>query len=168
MIPIALYLAILIELAFVSWIDIKTKKISNYWSIFNILIYILLLFIYPNFYFFRWDTFLFSTVFLVIGFGLFLLNIMGGGDSKFLFSFFLIVPLALHEKFFSYILISTVITGVIFFFMNLITNFKKLVESLRQRNYQEVKTCFGSKFAFAPVILLAWLSLGWYLRNNFI
>lgn len=165
MIPWPVYFAILCELIIVSWRDIKIQKISNWWSIANILIYFILIFVMPDFYFFKWQSFLYSGVFLVIGFGLFLLNIMGGGDSKYLFSFFLIVPLQFQERTFFFLLVSTLVTGSIFFLMNLITNFRNLVGYLKKNDYKGVKSCFGSKFAFAPVILLAWICLGIAIRN---
>lgn len=167
MIPLPIYLGILLELVFVSWKDIKTKKISNYWSIANILIFVILTFVLPEYYFWSWQTFLYSGVFLLIGFALFLLNIMGGGDSKFLFSFFLLIPMNLQEQSFFYLLVSTVVTGLMFFMMNFITHFKDLIRYLKIGDYKGVKSCFGSKFAFAPVILLAWLCVGWFLRKNF-
>lgn len=167
MIPLIIYLLVLIELIFVSWKDITTKKISNLWSILNIVVFIILTFALPEYYFWSWGTFLYSAVFLIIGFALFLLNIMGGGDSKYLFSFFLIIPMKLQELSFFYLLISTVVTGLMFFFMNIIANYKKLIGYLRAKDYQGVKSCFGSKFAFAPVILLAWLCVGLVLRNEF-
>lgn len=167
MIPFVIYIGILIELLVVSWTDVKTKKISNYWSLANILIFVLLTFIFPEYYIWAWQSFLYSGVFLVIGFILFLLNIMGGGDSKYLFSFFLLIPLGLQEQSFFYLLVSTVVTGIIFFFMNFFTNLKDIVRYFKVGDYQGVKSCFGSKFAFAPVILLAWLCIGWFLKNKF-
>lgn len=167
MIPISIYIGILLQLIIVSWKDISTRKISNLWVIANIIIFGALLFIFPEHYILKWQTFLYSVVFLVIGFILFLLNIMGGGDSKYLFSFFLLVPLKLQEHAFYYLLISTVVTGTMFFLMNLITNFSKLVVYFKNKDIQGVKSCFGSKFAFAPVILLSWVSVGILLRNTF-
>ena len=167
MIPLPIYFGILLELVFVSLRDIKTKKISNWWAVANILIFIILTFVLPEYYIWSWRTFLYSGVFLLIGFALFLLNIMGAGDSKYLFSFFLLIPMNLQEQSFFYLLVSTVVTGLMFFLMNLITNLKDLIGYLKVGDYKGVKSCFGSKFAFAPVILLAWLCVGWFLRNNF-
>lgn len=167
MIPIGVYIGILLELIFVSWKDVKTKKISNWWAISNILIFVILTFVLPEYYIWAWQTFLYSAVFLVIGFILFLLNIMGAGDTKYLFSFFLLVPMGLQEQSFFFLLVSTVVTGLIFFFMNAITNFKKIIGYFKVGDFEGVKNCFGSKFAFAPVILLAWLCIGWYLKNSF-
>lgn len=167
MIPVSVYFGILLELVVVSWVDIKKRKISNKWTIANIILFIILLFVFPEYYIFTWKTFMYSGMLLAITFVLFLLNVMGGGDSKFLFSFFLIVPLKLQEQAFYYLLVSTVITGLIFFVMNTAINYRKLIEYLKNKDIQGVKSCFGSKFAFAPVILLSWLSVGWLLREAF-
>lgn len=167
MIPLGIYIAILLELLFVSWKDVKTKRISNLWAISNIIIFVVLTFVFPHLYIWAWQTFLYSAVFLIIGFILFLLNIMGAGDTKYLFSFFLLVPLGLQEQSFFFLLVSTVVTGVIFLFMNLVTNLKKIICYFKVGDFQGVKSCFGSKFAFAPVILLSWLCIGLFLRQKF-
>jgi prepilin peptidase CpaA len=111
---------------------------------------------------------MYSFVFLLVGFMLFLLRIMGGGDSKFLFTFFLIVPMHLQEKTFEYLLISTVLVGTFVFITNVAKNFDKLKTSLKIGDHQTVKSCFGSKFAFAPVILLAWIWIGWTIKDTLI
>jgi prepilin peptidase CpaA len=88
------------------------------------------------------------------------MKIMGGGDSKFLASFFLITPLALQDQVFYFLLISTVIVGVIFLVKNIIQNRVKLMEFIRDKNIIGVKSCFGTKFAYAPVILITWILIG--------
>lgn len=164
--PLPIYLFILIELIFVAVADIRTNKIVNTWSILNLVFFLLLLYVSPEYYFFKLDTFMYSFVFLLVGFMLFLLRIMGGGDSKFLFTFFLIVPMHLQEKTFEYLLISTVLVGTFVFITNVAKNFDKLKRSLKVGDHQTVKSCFGSKFAFAPVILLAWIWIGWTIKDT--
>lgn len=160
MIPITIYLFILIELLFVSWGDVKTDKIPNLWSIINILTFLIMFFVAPEFYQFSINVFILPLTFLVIGFFLFLLKIMGGGDSKFLSTLFLVVPYALHDQTFEYLLYSTILIGSFVFLTNLVKNFEKIILNLKIRNFVEVKSCFGSKFTYAPVILLSWLWLG--------
>lgn len=166
--PLPIYLFVLIELIFVAVADIRTNKIVNLWSVLNLIFFLVLVYISPQYYFFKLDTFIYSSVFLLVGFTLFLLRIMGGGDSKFLFTFFLIVPMHLQEKTFEYLLISTVLVGTFVFITNLAKNFDKLKASLKMGDNEAVKSCFGSKFAFAPVILLAWIWVGWTIKNTFI
>ena len=85
---------------------------------------------------------------------------MGGGDSKYLFSLFLIIPLQFHERMFEYLLYTTFIIGSFVLLTNLTSNLGQIVTSLKTGDYNEVKKYFGTKFAYAPVILIAWIWLG--------
>lgn len=167
MIPLPIYVFVLIELVAVSYGDVKTNKIPNYWSILNLALFLVLLGVAPNHYHFVPETFLFSGVFLAVGFILFLLNIMGGGDSKFLFTFFLLLPVSIHEETFYYLLLSTVFIGSFFFLSNALKNRKVLWRAFLTSDIRAVKNCFGTKFSFAPVILVAWIWLGWNLKHKF-
>jgi prepilin peptidase CpaA len=158
--PWPLYTFIFIELVLVTYIDIKHRKIANLWSFLNILVAATAFILFPNIYPFSFDTFEFSIVFIFVGFLLFMLKVMGGGDSKFLASFFLIVPLNHQDQVFYQLLISTIIIGVIFLMMNTISNRKLLMQSMREKDILGVKSCFGTKFAYAPVILVTWILFG--------
>ena len=92
---------------------------------------------------------------------------MGGGDSKFLFTFFLIVPLNLQEQTFEYLLASTILVGTFVFITNISKNFDKLKYALRARDRAAVRSCFGTKFAFAPIILITWIWVGWKIKDSF-
>lgn len=166
MIPVSVYLYILITLLFVSYGDIKTQKIPNLWSILNIMVFPVLLFFFPDQYNLSFETFFFSIVFLIVGFVLFLLKIMGGGDSKFLFTLFLVVPLSAHFVTLYALIIATVMIGSFFFITNLVKNFDKIIEYAKEGNKRGIKECFGTKFSFAPVILISWIFVGWYLRDH--
>lgn len=166
MIPLPIYLFVLIELAVVSYGDIKTNKIPNMWSILNLVAFIALLFVTPELYQFKLETFAFSAAFLAVGFVLFLLKIMGGGDSKYLFSLFLLVPLNLHEKVFYYLLLSTVIIGGFLLIQNTLKNIKPLWEAILDGNTRRVKSFFGTKFSYAPVILVTWIWIGFTIREK--
>ncbi len=161
MIPLTVYYFMILEITIVSIIDIREKVIKNYWPLMNIVMFFAFLFIFPNDYHLDLETFFYPVVFLLVGFVLFLLKIMGAGDTKFLFSFFLLIPRTVQHELFVLLLYSTVLIGCFFFFTNLIRNFEKIVDSLKTKNYGTLKNCFGSKFPFAPVILLSWLWLGW-------
>lgn len=80
--PIAIYLFIFIELCFVAYLDFKYKKIKNIWSVLNLLIALILFFAYPDLYPFGIEMFQFTLVFLLVGFVLFMLKVMGGGRFK--------------------------------------------------------------------------------------
>ena len=162
MIPYLIYIFVLIELCIVSYLDIKFRKIKNYWSILNIIIAILFFIIFPDLYVFKLETFGFPLVFLFVGFGLFLLKIMGGGDSKFLATFFLVIPLKVHDEVFLHLLTATVTIGLLFFVINIIRNFEGIVESFKNSDLKGVKNYFGKKFAYAPVILFSWVTYGFF------
>jgi prepilin peptidase CpaA len=167
MIPLPIYLFVLIELAFVSYGDIRTNKIPNMWSIINIIAFLILLFVAPDFYVFTLATFTYSIAFLAVGFALFLFKIMGGGDTKYLFSLFLLIPISLQGKVFYYLLISTIIIGGFLLIQNTLKNFKPLWRAILDGNTRAVKSFFGTKFSYAPVILVTWLWIGFSLRNEF-
>ena len=164
MIERAVFFFILIELVVVSFGDMRTKKIPNFWAIFNIIVFILFLFFLPHQYPLIFSMFLPSIAFLGVGFILFLLKIMGGGDSKYLFSFFLLVPLSLHSTLFNNLLISTTIIGSVFLIRNIIKNFEGIYCSIRIGQFRTLKGYFGTKFPFSPVILVSWLFTGYDLR----
>lgn len=168
MIPLPIYIFILLELIFVAWADVRTNKIVNMWSILNLTFFLIFLLVNPNYYYFKLETFMYSGVFLMVGFIFFLLKIMGAGDSKFLFTFFLIVPLNLHEQTFESLLVSTVLVGTFVFITNVAKNFDKLRISLKIGDVKSIKSCFGTKFAFAPVILIAWIWVGWKIKDSLI
>lgn len=165
MITLPLYIYIFVELIFVAWGDYKTRKISNYWSILNIIVFIILLISMPAVYTLDFNIFLYSFSFLLVGFALFIFKVMGGGDAKFLATFILLVPISLQSILFTSLLIATIIVASIFLFKNIVTNFSFLLGSLKAYDFVAVKNCFGTKFAFAPVILMSWIILGWKIRK---
>jgi prepilin peptidase CpaA len=91
---------------------------------------------------------------------------MGGGDSKFLFSFFLLVPEAFHESFFLKLIYSTIAIGLYLLIYNTIKNFDKLSLSLKIMDMKGVKGVYGTKFAYAPVIAISWIAFGWEIRSQ--
>ena len=158
--PLSIYLFLLLELVFVSYGDLKSKKIPNFWSLLHLVCFVILLFFAPGLYIFHWATFLYSVAFFVVGFALFSLNIMGGGDSKFLATFFLLIPLAYQHQAFLLLLGSTIVVGGSLFLTHLITYRQQIIYCLRTKDVKNLKNYFGSKFSYAPVILLSWVLLG--------
>lgn len=159
--PLLVYCLIFIELIFVSWGDIKNKKIPNLWSILNILIFFIFIFTYSEIYSFTFKTLFFSFAFFFVGFGLFLLNIMGGGDSKFLASLFLLIPLTQQPIFLQVLLILTVIVGIILLTYNTLNNFEKIKTKIYLRDFGGFKEIYGSKFTYAPLIMVSWIVFGY-------
>ncbi len=77
-----IYSFILVQIFVIAINDVKHRKISNQWSIMNITLFIIMLFIAPESYSLSMNTFFYSLTFLAIGLVGFLLRIMGAGDSK--------------------------------------------------------------------------------------
>jgi len=157
---IVVYFLVLIELTFVGFLDFKYKKISNYWSLLNLAFYIFLLLILPEYYVFSWKALFFPLVFFVITFILYLMKIMGAGDSKFLFTFYLIIPETYHEEVFICQAWLTIAVGGSLLLYNTIKNFGRLKLAYIHQDITLIKDVYGKKFAYAPVILGAWIFFG--------
>lgn len=165
---VLLYAYLFLQLLAVAYIDFKYKKISNKWSLLNIILFCTALFVFPYSYSFKFETFFYPLAFLIVGFGLFALQIMGGGDSKYLFSFFLLIPEIYHETFMLYLLYTTVFVGSLLLIHNTIENFDKVIISIKIMDIKGIKSCYGTKFAYAPVILVSWIIFGWMIRKELI
>ena len=166
MIPLPIYIFLIIELLFVTYGDLKSRKIPNYWSILNLILFGTLAFLFPTIYIIKGEIFLYSFMFFFIGFALYLFKIMGGGDAKFLATFILIIPADLQALFFQSLLYGTIICAGLLIIINSIKNFSKIMEQLRYKNLYGVKSFFGTKFAYAPVILIAWILVGIEIRKS--
>lgn len=161
MLPWVVYIFISIQLLFVAYIDFKTQKISNIWMLVNSIFFIVLCLIFPSLYIVNFQTFIIPFAFLFVGFALFLMNIMGGGDSKYLSSLYLLVPLKFQEATFIYLLYATILVGSILLLVNILKNFDTIVLHLKMRDITGIKKIFGKKFTYAPVIFIAWMWFGW-------
>lgn len=159
--PASIFTIILIELLFVAWIDIKTKKISNYWILVNLTGFIALVFLQPEIFEFSVRALFMPLVFVLVGYMLFTLNIMGAGDSKYLFSIFLLVPYPMHDLALYTLIYSTVVVGLISSVINLFSNKEKLKKASETKDMALLKSILGKKFTYAPVILLSWLWFGY-------
>lgn len=153
-----LFYLITFELLIVSVIDFKIKKISNYWTLVNLLLSIVFYAIgtFP----FEFNALVFPIGTIVVGFFLFLVHIMGAGDSKYLASLFLLLPWALQLKFFENVLLSTILVGGILLISKIIMSFKKLKGYALSFYLKGILLEIRSHFSYAPVLLLAWLLLG--------
>ncbi len=157
--PIPLYIIGLVQLLIISWIDLKTQKISNWWGLVNLIVFISALFIFPLSYTLSLQILIYPLAFIVIGFPLFLLGIMGAGDSKYLAGLFLIIPVGLQFSFFMNLVGSTVSCALILLMIRVIRNYKLVLGVFRTHEWSGLKQLKGSRFSYAPVILLAWLWL---------
>ncbi len=165
MIPQSVYIFLLIELVAVSYLDILHRKISNLWPILNLIVFFIIVFIVPDVYKFELKQFFYSLAFLIVGFTLFLLKIMGPGDTKYLFSFFILIPVSQHEIAFLALLYLTILMGLSLMIYNSYKNRNKIREAFKTSNVAMIKDIYGSKFPYAPVILLSWIWFGWTNRK---
>jgi prepilin peptidase CpaA len=86
---------------------------------------------------------------------------MGGGDSKYLSSFYLLVPVSFQDSVFLYLLYTTIIIGSSLLLFNMLKNFDRIIELVSIGNISGIKKIFGKKFTYAPVIFVAWIWFGW-------
>jgi prepilin peptidase CpaA len=161
MIPLMVFIFLSIQLLVVAYVDFKTSKISNVWILINFIFFCVLTIVYPKIYIWNLSVMLFPVAFLIVGLGLFALNIMGGGDSKYLSSIYLLIPLGFQDTAFLYLLYTTVIVGSSLLLFNSLKNFDKIVLMLRIGDAKGIKKIFGKKFTYAPVIFIAWMWFGW-------
>lgn len=157
------YFLILVELFVVSLVDIKKSRISNYWFFINLILGISFYIIPGGDYAWSWEVLIFPVGFIVVGFLLFLVNIMGAGDSKFLTSLFLVVPLKYHQYLFDRIVITTLVIGVIILIISLLREREKIQAFAINRYWKGAFLSLKSRFSYAPVIFIAWLSLGMFI-----
>jgi prepilin peptidase CpaA len=161
MMPIMVFIFLSVQLLVVAYIDFKTTKISNVWIFINALFFCVLTLVYPEIYKWSFGILIFPISFLLVGFLLFVLNIMGGGDSKYLSSLYLLIPLGLQDRAFLYLLYTTVLIGSSILLFSALKNLDKIVILTRIGDVKGIKKIFGKKFTYAPVIFIAWMWFGW-------
>ena len=158
-----IFAVIMAELLIVGWIDLKTCKISNRWIIVNFIISAGLHITFRDIYPLTLETLIFPFGFIAGGFFLYLLNIMGAGDSKFLASLFLIIPLQYHLMFFEKLVLSTVAVGATMLVFRIMRNARTLKAYYLSRYWAGIKETLRSRFSYAPVICIAWMLMGFIL-----
>jgi prepilin peptidase CpaA len=161
MIPMVVFVFLSFQLLLVAYIDFKYKKISNFWILINFLFFCLLTWVFPQIYLWNIKTVIFPIAFLFVGVLLFALHIMGGGDSKYLSSFYLLVPVGFQDTVFLYLLYTTIIIGSSLLLFNVLKNFDRIIALVTVGNIAGIKKIFGKKFTFAPVVFVAWMWFGW-------
>lgn len=153
-----LYLVLLAELIIVSFIDIRTKKISNLWSLAHLVVFIGIT-IYSG-ELPAASHFIFPVGMFVMGFVLFVFHIMGAGDSKYLATLFLLIPTPSHMLFMEKLLLVTIFVGSILLLMKFVKSAAKIRAYLRTFYLKGLQTEIHSRFSYAPVILVAWILFG--------
>ncbi len=160
---LSVYAFLFVQIFAVTINDVKHRKISNQWLFLNLGLFVALLFIAPEHYQFTAKTFFYSLTFLFVGLVGFFLKIMGPGDSKYLFSLFLVTPLVWHDSLFMVLLYSTVIIGGFSILTQVIQNHEKIVAYAKVGQADGLKECLGTKFPYAPVIMMSWAWMGHHL-----
>jgi prepilin peptidase CpaA len=159
-IPLSLYIFLLIELVVLTQIDFKVRKILNPYILLNILLFFFFIFSLKPFYSLKLDHFGYPLLFIVIGWPLFKLKIMGGGDSKLLSSLFLMIPTSFQDYFLLNLLWVTILVTGFRFLINILGSFDKLKEGIKKKDFSEFQKNFGKKIPFTPIILIAWIWIG--------
>jgi prepilin peptidase CpaA len=156
-----MFLSLSALLVVVALIDLRTRRISNYWNLMNLLALGAFSTLWGEFYSWDWRLLLLPLGFVVVGFLLFLAGIMGAGDSKFLATFSLALPLSLHADFLEALITVTVLVGALLLTLRLVTQFGQVKAYLIGLHWQGLRELFRTQNSFAPVILLGWLLLGY-------
>ncbi len=158
--PKQLFYFLVIELIAVAILDFKYRKISNIWVVLNLFIFFILYFLFKGIFAFQVGQLYYPFIFFIVGFAFYTLKIMGGGDSKFLVSIYLLLPVAFHEDFLFSLLYVTTLVGSAQFLYNTFIGRRLIFEFFRHREVSYLKQCYGKKFPFAPIILLSWIIFG--------
>ena len=164
MIPISVAIFLFIELATVAYFDIKTRKVRNSWFLMNVCLYPLLLFLFQDTYYFNLKSLVIPLGWIVLGFVLFRFKVMGAGDSKYLCSFFLLLPYKEQEEMLFFLIVVTAIVGGLFFSSNLWKNSDAIIRHMKCYNFLAIGQYFGSRFCYAPVVLMSYVS---FLPNHY-
>ncbi len=151
---------ITLQLLLVSWLDIKHKKISNLWLPLNLGLAISFYIRFQDQYPFAWAVLIIPATWIILGFILFVLGIMGAGDSKYLASLFLVIPPDRHMPMLEKIVYATLAVGIVTLLLKFLRDFQKIKSYAFSTHWSGLKESLRSKFSYAPVILLAWLLLG--------
>jgi Flp pilus assembly protein protease CpaA len=93
---------------------------------------------------------------------------MGAGDVKYITTLFLLIPRHYHEELTATMIIATILVGFILIIIRFISHGKEFVRMLSIGDFSVVNLLFGSKFSYAPVILITWLVWGFGRLNDFI
>ena len=108
---------------------------------------------FPNAY--KWTIYIliFPMAFLFVGFILFWMNIMGGGDSKYLSSLYLLIPIKFQEVTLVYLLYATILVGSTLLLFNILKNFDTIWLHLKMGDIVGIKKIFGKNLLMLQLFL---------------
>ncbi|MFN8369001.1 MAG: hypothetical protein U0T83_00075 [Bacteriovoracaceae bacterium] len=151
-----------IVLAYIAIVDFKTRKIANYWSLFNLFFSITLFIFLPQHYILGYKHFFIPGLVFVAGFILYFMKIAGAGDVKFLSTFLIALPYDFQLLFVNKLVVSTIIFALTVMGIKIITQFKAFTDAIFSKNFQALRSViFGSKFAYSPVLFFTLLLVIW-------
>ncbi len=157
MIPLTVCCFLFIELIVVAYYDFKNKQVLNIWSLLNILLYIVFLIIFSDIYTLTIKALIIPVTWIILGFILYKWNIMGAGDSKYLCTFFLLIPQTIQMEMLTSLAYGTLLIGLPLLTFNFCKNAKVIIILLRTKNYLSLKEYFGEKITYVPVVLLSYI-----------
>jgi len=160
--PIIISSLLIVILIVVSILDLKTKKIPNYWSLVNLILALISHFIFSNYHSLSWSYFLIPLGFLLFGFILFALKIAGGGDVKFLFTFLYMLKGDYQLEFLYCLALTTVVVALTAILTRLVRRYTELIIALKTKTFRIVDFV-GGKLIFSPVYLVAFI---WWLLQR--
>lgn len=164
--PLIAYTYLALILIFVSIVDLKKRKIANIWSLVNIVNFGFFLWLMPEHFKLSFETFQFPIIFFIVSFALYTLKIMGAGDSKFISTFYLTVPVAEQDNLFIIQASLTILIGVFLLLLNSLSNIGSLKEAYSKRDLTVIRRVYGKKFPYSPVILISWVVWGVFYGRN--
>ncbi len=149
-------------LGYIAVIDFKTRKINNYWSLFNLVFTVLLFILLPQHYQLSYQHFFIPVLIFVMGFFLYFIKVAGAGDVKFLSTFLLALPYEFQLLFVNKLIVTTIVFAVTVIAIKIAMQFRLVIDALLSRNLQALKSVIlGSKFAYSPVLFFNLLLVIW-------
>lgn len=150
-------LFLLVNIVVVAAFDLKTRIISNYWSVSNLVFCLVFFFLFPDYFDRSFQHFQIPLAFFVVTFILFAMKIMGGGDSKYFSTLFLIIPTLIQMAFLHKLIILTAVVGFIFLLINIVKRRNLVKMELLTGQFKSLYFKLGSKVPYAPIAALAWI-----------
>ncbi len=144
------------ELIIISYLDIRDRKISNFWSVLNILLLPVLFIYFPAHFLWQESThWFFGFVIFFVGFLLYLIKIVGAGDVKLLVVFVFCQPTKLQEEFLLTLFYMTAVFACLRIAYKILILYKKRRKLKKDYSFD--------KIPYAPIILLSYIWWAFFL-----
>ncbi len=147
---------LLVQTAAVAVLDLKTKKISNIWPVLNCALALILFIALPKVYFTSWQGWPLWIILVAVCVWLYAQRIMGAGDVKYLFSFFLVLPPAFRGEVLNILSLVIIVVGGYWLLKKVWGQWYYLLNLWSLGENQEILRLIHGKNVFAPLVFLAW------------